>query len=354
MLQMPLRWPALIELADRHAVTFLLHEALCAVEDQVPAHEMHRLQQRYRLNIHKSMFFSRELIRIMECVEALGIEVMPYKGVVLAEALYANTALRQSGDIDLLIHARDLPRIREAVRELGYTPHLSLSSREERAYVESGYECAFDSPLGRNLLELHWALQPRFYAVDIDIDDLIRRSATVHIAGRSIRTLSKQDLLIVLSLHAAKHAWARLIWLCDIARVAAQPDLDWSWIKQQADKFGVRRILYVGLTLANRLLHAHFSADVNAALSQDRVSRELAEEVITGITNGANRDAESLSYFHLMLRLRERPSDQMRFLTRLLFTPGPGEWSAVRLPSALFPLYRVVRLSRLAARVARA
>jgi hypothetical protein len=34
-------------------------------------------------------------------------------------------------------------------------------------------------------------------------------------------------------------------------------------------------------------------------------------------------------------------------------TPGPGEWETMRLPRAAFPLYRVVRLARLASRFAR-
>jgi hypothetical protein len=63
---------------------------------------------------------------------------------------------------------------------------------------------------------------------------------------------------------------------------------------------------------------------------------------------------ESASYFRLMLRLRERRRDQMRFLTRLIFTPGPGEWAVVRLPEPLFPLYRLVRVTRLAAKLVRA
>jgi len=51
--------------------------------------------------------------------------------------------------------------------------------------------------------------------------------------------------------------------------------------------------------------------------------------------------------------LRERWADRLRFLARLTFTLGPGEWEAVRLPKVLFPLYRVVRLARLASRFAR-
>jgi hypothetical protein len=64
-------------------------------------------------------------------------------------------------------------------------------------------------------------------------------------------------------------------------------------------------------------------------------------------------EEEQLSYFRLMMRLRERRMDRVRFFTRLTFTPGPGEWVAVQLPKPLSPLYRVVRLARLASRFAR-
>ena len=354
LLQKPERWPALLDCADRHGVTFLLWQALSELGEMLPDREIQRLEQRYRTNVHKSLFFARELIRIFDSLDALALDVMPYKGVVLAESVYGDMALRQSGDIDLLIRVRDLPRIREAVQDLGYTPHFPLSPREEEAYLRSGYEYTFDGPAGRNLLELQWALQPRFYAVDMDMDSLFQRAVRVTIAGRSMKTLSAEDLMIVLSLHAAKHAWGRLIWLCDIARIMSQPNLNWDWIKKQASALGIARILNVTLLLANRLLGASIPATVDAMSGDDPATLTIAEEIGARTENGAAFDVESVSYFRLMLRLRERPADQMRFMSRLVFTPGPSEWKAVRLPPALFPLYRVVRLSRLAARVARA
>jgi putative nucleotidyltransferase-like protein len=353
LLQRPDRWPALIDCADQHGVTFLLWQTLSELAGLMPAREMQRLEQRYRTNVHKSLIFARELIRISDGMDALGVDVMPYKGVVLAETVYGDMALRQSGDIDLLIRVQDFSRIRDAVRGLGYTPHFPLSPREEEAYLRTGYEYTFDSPASPNLLELQWALQPRFYAVDVDMDGLFQRSVPVTIAGRSIKTLSPEDLVIVLSLHAAKHAWGRLIWLCDIARIMSRPNLNWDWIKQQACELGIARILSVTLLLANRLLRASIPATADATSAADPSTLTIAVEIGAGIENGAAFDVESVSYFRLMLRLRERSADQMRFMSRLVFTPGPSEWKAVRLPPALFPLYRVVRLSRLAARVAR-
>jgi hypothetical protein len=294
------------------------------------------------------------LIRIIDRLSALGIAVMPYKGLALAEVAYGDIALRQSGDIDLLIRPQDLRRIRDAVRELGYTPHFALSAAEELAYLQSGYEYAFDGAAGPNLLEVQWAIQPGFYAVDFDMAGLFERAATVKVAGHPMKTPSSEDLLLVLSAHAAKHVWGRLVWLCDIARIMRLPTLDWSWIGSQAKALGIVRIVRVTMLLANQLLGAMIAPAAQMSLPEDPGTLALADEIQTYIASDTAFDVESVAYFRLMMRLRERPADRLRFLQRLVFTPGPSEWQAVHLPAPLFPLYRLVRLSRLAARFIRA
>lgn len=351
----PLRWNLLLELAERHGAQPLLYQTLVGIEDAdvVPPAEIFAWKQRYQLNLHKALFLSRELIRIVDCLSALGIEVLPYKGVALAELAYGDIALRHAGDIDLLIRPPDFPRIRETVRELGYTPHLAFSEAEERAYLKSGYECAFDGAAGPNLLEVQWAIQPSFYAVDFDMDALFQRAVKITVAGHPMKTLSSEDLLLVLSAHATKHVWGRLIWLCDIARIMALPALDWTWIASQAKALGIVRILRVTMLLANRLLGSTIPPAAQASVPEDSGALVLVDEIQTHIVDEAAFNVESLAYFRLMMRLRERPLDRLRFLQRLALTPGPSEWQAVRLPAPLFPLYRLVRLSRLAARFLR-
>src|ERR1700689_1927623 len=321
----PIRWKLLFDLADRHGTRPLLHQALTDLDGTVPAAEMSALQQSYQTNLHKALFLSRELIRIVDQLSAFGIEVMPYKGLALAELAYGDIALRQAGDIDLLIRAQDLPRIRDAVRDLGYTPHLNLSAAEERAYLKSGYECAFDGAAGPNLLEVQWAIQPRFYAIDFEMTGLFRRAATVMVAGRAMKTPSPEDLLLILSAHAAKHVWARLVWLCDIARIMSLPTLNWGWIESQARELGIVRIVCVSMLLANRMLSAAVSPAVHVQLGEDPATLALAEEIQSRIVSETALNAESLAYFRLMMRLRERRVDRLRFLQRLAFTPGPSE-----------------------------
>ena len=347
----PIRWKLLFDLAEAHGVQPLLHRLLSGVRDLVPPGEMLALDRANQTNLHKALFLSRELIRVSDCLQAIGIDVLPYKGVALAETVYGDMVLRQAGDIDLLIRPHDLVRARMALEELGYQPHLPLSEQQERAYLKSGYECAFDSAAGRNLLEVQWAIQPRFYAVDFDMEALFQRAVSVTVAGRSMKAPSVEDLFLVLSLHAAKHVWGRLIWLSDLARMVKMPSLDWTFIASQARSMGAVRILRVSLILTNRLVGTPVPTTADASLPTDPQAQCLANRIQDQIINGATLDTESVAYFKLMLQLRERRSDRLRFLTRLAFTPGPSEWAAIRFPEPLFPLYRLVRLSRLAARL---
>jgi hypothetical protein len=354
LLQRPVRWKPLLDLADRHGVQQLLYQALCGVEDAVAPEDIRVLKQSYQTNLHKALLLSRELIRIVQTLSANGIEVMPYKGLALAEIVYRDIALRKPGDIDLLIRPHDLPRIRDAVRELGYTPHLTLSDAEERAYLRSGYEYAFDGAAGPNLLELQWAIQPRFYAVDFDMNGLFHRAVTIAVAGQSMKTPAPADLFLVLSVHAAKHVWERLAWLCDLAQLMSRADLDWDRIGSQARALGIVRILRVTMLAANSLLGAVIPVAAQKSITADSAALKIVEEIRVSILSGLACDTESLAYFRLMMRLRERSTDRLRFLQRLILTPGPGEWKAVRLPRSLFPLYRAIRLSRLVARLMRA
>ncbi|MFZ0759240.1 MAG: nucleotidyltransferase family protein [Candidatus Sulfotelmatobacter sp.] len=353
-LEKPVEWEALLRLADRHGTAALLYRNLSRFGDAVPAAALASLRQHYERSIHKSLFLARELIRILDCLDALGVEVIPYKGIVLSEVYYGDMALRQPGDLDLFVRKQDVARIKNAVRDLGYTLRLPVPEVAEERYIASGYECAFDSPAGKNLLELQWALEPRFYAVDFDMEALFARAVEVAVAGRRVKTPSPEDLLLVLSVHAAKHVWGRLIWLCDIAQILKRNHLNWDWVQSRAREFGIERMVRVTLLLANHLLATPIPAPIEPALCADRAAQAFAEEIGAAMAAGVSYQEQQLSYFRLMMRLRERPADRLRFLARLTFTPGPGEWAVIRLPKPLFPLYRVVRLARLAARFARA
>lgn len=352
LLEQPLDWEEVLRLADRHGTTSLLYQNLMPLR-LVPPSVSPSLRQSYERNIHKALFLTRELIRVLDWLNTRGIEAIPYKGVVLSELYYGDMALRQSGDMDLFVRKQGVLRAKNMVRDLGYTPRVPIPGDAEDDYIATGCEYTFDSAAGKNLLELQWALQPRFCAVDFDMDGLFERAVTAPVAGKNVKTPSPEDLLLVLSLHAAKHVWGRLIWLCDIAQIVKRERLDWEWIQSQARELGIERILHITLLLTNRFLNVQIPAPIEGTVLANRPALAFAEEIAMAVAAGVSYHEEQVSYFRLMMRLRERRTDRLRFLARLTFTPGPGEWEAIRLPKPLFLLYRIVRLARLAARFAR-
>ncbi len=348
-LQKSLDWAEVNRLAEHHDVTPVVYRSLCRFPGNVPNGVLAPLSELYRRNAQKNLRFTHDLIRILECLESRGIAAIPYKGPVLAESLYQDFALRQFSDLDVLINADDLARAREAIRELGYSPTVKLTKAEQQAYLASGYELAFDGTSGRNLLELKWRILPRFYAIDFEIDKLFQRASRVNLGGGRVRSLSSEDLLLVLCVHAAKHRWGRLSWLRDIAETIRTQTIDYELMWGEARALGVQRIVAISFWLTRDLLGASPPA-LAADVANDTQIEPLAREIRDLLIQSSEYDSESADYFRLMMRLRERRRDKIRFALRLAFTPSTGEWETVRLPAALFPLYRLVRLLRLTRR----
>ncbi|HEX4424593.1 MAG TPA: nucleotidyltransferase family protein, partial [Terriglobales bacterium] len=247
-----LHWDELLRLAEHHRLIPRAYARLSAIAG-VPPEFLRALRSRYQTHARQALWFTSELINIVAHFEDRGIEVLSYKGPALAEALYADVTMRQFGDLDLLVRPIDVPRAKASLLDLGYASSVQFTEREERAHLASGYEYTFDGPLGRNLVELKWQILPRFYTINFDVDAMFRRATTVKLGGRSLRTLCPEDLLLVLCIHAAKHGWSQLSWLCEITKLAQQP-LDWSVIEEQSKNLGIERIVAVNFLLAHKLL----------------------------------------------------------------------------------------------------
>lgn len=352
-----LNWGRVLELAEHHdvmplvcrAISALAHVARDVSHGEVPHAVALTVATEYRHNLQKNIRLTQELLRVLECLDSYNIPALPYKGALLAQACYDDLALRQFSDLDLLIHTSDLARAKLALRDFGYTPNVSFSAAIERAYVASGYELAFDGPLGRNLLELQWRLLPSFYSVDLPVDQLFARAPLTQLSGNHVRTLAPEDLIVALCLHAAKHAWARLSWICDIDRTVRSQAIDWSVVEERARQLGIVRLVTIGLRVAEKTLGTP-RVDSCAFSAHDAIGDAISNQVESLLLSSSDYDVESLAYFRLMTHSRERVSDKTRFLWRLALTPGTGEWSAIHLPEVMFPLYRVVRVSRLMGR----
>jgi hypothetical protein len=340
-------WSELLRLAEHHGVLPLLTRNLIEHAPRVPPQIEKSLRSAFDENARRNLWFASELIRITNQFEKKHLPAIPYKGPVLAESAYGDVALRNFGDLDFLITPADFERAKQALAELGYRPSKEMSAAVERFWLRNGYECAFDGTAGKYLVELQWGFLPRFYSVDLGLEELLARAGRTVLGGRTLTSLSAEDSLLVLCVHAAKHLWMRLIWICDIAETMRTQVVDWEVVCGRAREIGVVRMVAVSFFLVRTLFGISMPGPAQEIVDGDPRVRDLGEQFAARLARSAVYDFESTEYFRWILNLRERRRDRVRYMWRLTWTPGEGDIAAVRLPEALFPLYRVVRLVRL-------
>ena len=352
-----LDWENFLGLAEQHGVLALAARNLIEINRSqttaLPSEIDQSLGLAYEASLRRGLWFASELTRIVAHFERNGVRAIPYKGPLLAQSLYGDLALRSFSDLDFLISPTDFERAKQALAEIGYQPTAELALAVERFWLRRGYERSFDGAAGKNLVELQWALLPYFYAVDLRVEDLLARAGRAVVGEGEVPCLSAEDSLLVLCLHAAKHLWTRLIWLADIAESLRSQDIDYSLVSERARALGVVRILGVSFWLAKHVLWAELPKPAEEIVAADPETPAIGREFAERLARGAAYDFESTEYFRLILKLRERRADRWEYLWRLFFTPGAGDIAAVQMPEAFFPLYRVVRMARLARRFCR-
>ena len=348
VLASPLNWDRVLALAEHHR---LLPALYCAIRDryEVPGSIHSVIRARYNAKARSALRFSAELARVLRHFEDRGIRALAHKGPALAEKLYGDPAMRQFGDLDLLVRARDVADARAALTELGYEAGIRLSPRQEKEFLCLGYEYSFGLNSEPHLLELQWQIVPRFYSIDFDMESLFLRSTELRFEGFSLRSLGDEDLMLVLCVHAAKHEWSQLGMLRDIVTMA-RFDLDWEWIAAEGRRLGIIRIMLISLTLAHQMLGSELPEQLTLCPEMSSAGA-LSSAFQLGLSNGVQNETESVRYFGAAMKVRERWQDRVRLAWRLAVNPSIREWQAVRLPDSLFQLYRAVRILRLAKRL---
>jgi hypothetical protein len=123
--------------------------------------------------------------------------------------------------------------------------------------------------------------------------------------------------------------------------------IDYALLFSRARALGIVRILGVSFWLVENLFRVEIPKPAEEIIADDTRAPAFGREFAERLARGAAYDFESTEYFRLILKLRERRGDRWRYVWRLVWTPGVGDIAAVRLPEALFPFYRIVRMGRL-------
>lgn len=329
--------------AEQHGVLPLLARAMSEAGIACDA-----VRARAREIAFRNLALAAELVKLTSSLRERGINVLAYKGPVLAQQLYGDATLRQFRDLDLLIAPGDVLRTAEALRRLGYEDIEPFSPWLLRKHVASQCEWQMRGAHSGTVIELHWALFPRYASFDLSFDELHRASVAIALAGEPVRTPGLDDLALALSAHGAKHFWCRLGWLVDFALVMRnRTDKDSDRVLADVTTRGMRRILLTSTALARTVLGINLTKTFESAIKADPMVRKLADRMQQSLFSGSGAE-DLLTENVWFLRSRERWSDRAKIVSRLAFTPGPEEWRMATLPEWAGWLYRPLRVARAA------
>jgi hypothetical protein len=279
LLRGPVDWERLWAQGHLHEVLPLLGTTLRRFSSTIaiPAAWQERARRRLYATMVRNTTLADALTEVIGAFGQAGVEVIPVKGIVLAETLYGGLALRSLGDLDVLVRPADLPAARTVLRALGY-------AQADEPGFDNAHHMFHDPPYfhgaagGRVCLELHWGLwASRFFR--IGTEPLWQRSTMGRLRGADVRLLSAEDTLLHLAIHRSRSA-LRLRFVCDIAELLRchSERLDWGYVLEQAAAAGARTALYYALALAQELLDAPLPPGILARLGVGQIKRRLLDQ----------------------------------------------------------------------------
>ncbi len=342
-------WNDVLERAKRHSLLPMLYWQLSAsCSELVPEKTLDFLCDHFRKNTARNLVLSSDLLSFLKALKDRDVSAMPYKGPSLAISVYGNVGLRQFGDLDILVRKKDVAVATEVLVNEGFKTHFKISEKQLAMFIRLGYVRLLKRDMGRQTVELHWAIAPRFFGFHLDIELLWQTLISVDLLGQQILAPPPEALLLMLCVHGAKDAWERLEWVSGVADlIRRETKLDWDGVLALAEKTHSTRMLKVGLFLAAFLLGAPVPIRILAEFESDASLRRFAMMFIEPLTSAAPMAWTLIERVRSQLQFKDDLLQRLRFCFRLGLTTTPVDWAVLPLPPSLRFMYFLVRPFRL-------
>jgi hypothetical protein len=334
-------WEQALPLAERHGVRPAFAAAVEACPS-APAPLRDRMRTWRARHQAEALWLQSGLLEVTQCLTRAGVRAVSFKGPALAHHLHGDMTLRECVDLDLMVPEPQLPAASEALAGLGYRPFGSPDWSAKPELRRLCHEQTFVSDHWPQL-EVHWNLLDRGVRSSSRLRSVLFRGTSIVVPGGRVAVHEDDVLLILLCIHGAKHMWARLTWIYDVAVLARRADLDSAL--RLARRLGVDRTLRVGLVVA-RGVFGDRCPPLSAWACDEPTANDLASSAIAGLPALDGPSKLRCAWFAAACMGSVR--DRIGYFA----APTRAEYERWPLPAALFGAYWVLRPLRLAEKYA--
>lgn len=342
-----IEWEVLLEEAGRQGVQPLICRQLEKLAT-LPFAIRTLIKQRQRSLVLRNLQMTSELWAIIEYCNANQIQVIPFKGPTLAALIEDDLAWRSFGDLDLLIARESVARASTLLKQNGYELQLDWAACQDPRFWEVTYTLEFFHRLSGYMVELHWELFPRYFGFAFPVNELKERLINIQVGGQRMATLAPPDLLLYLCAHGAKHSWAGLNHVVDVARLIKQKtDWDWPALWKDAQQRNVAKSLLLGVWLAHTLLAVTIPVWLIELVESDSALFRLAHTTRDSMFQPTTMASGMWRQFTYFFQLQQGWRSRCLYLMRLVVSPNVGDWEFKPLAHQWLWLYVVLRPIRL-------
>jgi hypothetical protein len=293
--------PVLLEAIEKSGCLGLLPQALCET-----------LSEETRLWALKSGLRRVEIQRVLCAFEAAKINSLLLKGFPLGYLIYSAPYLRPCCDVDLFVKEADAEETDRVLKSLGYEQQEFSVSDMTPDTGQRTYELQSENGYWHRI-DLHWRVSGYFLYEDLfSFDELFEDSVTVTQIHPGARTLALVHALILACTHRSISERNRLIWLCDIDRIARLLDVE-QWT-QFANIVRTKRVRAVCLHFL-RQAQVWFGTPLIPTVVKDLEAKQFEPPEFSSLTIG-RRPVDKLILD--LMSINGWPARQ-RFANELLF-----------------------------------
>lgn len=237
------------DLAKRAAalnLVSLVYETLNRVDLAIDRAALAPLRARHTQNALRNRVLSRQLVAIARTLDEARIEALTVKGVVLSALVYGSETSRELGDLDWLVHARDVEAAARRIEALGYVRTQPIPRSRVEFSRRRDVRLEMPGPPMPVVLELHWKFKDTFF--QLPEEALWSNADTRAVDTYPVLTLTRTMTLVHL-LHQLNYEAYPLRNLVDLAEAfrAFHGMVSYQELESLISRFSLRRNLALAL-----------------------------------------------------------------------------------------------------------
>ena len=303
-------WEQLILLAQSEGVDGLLYHHLCRL-DGVGIPEAYRdgLKNRhseYRRN-QASMIDAARCIS--EHLQQNRLSAITIQGLSLIQ-IYGTSGIRPMGDMDILVKPDDRDRVVNLLQDIGYripNPVYPNNLIKNRLWLD----------IHTHILNLD-RIRSRRYVFPMDLSALWSRAFTLFESSTGILKPDPIDNFVLLSAHALKHGYSRMIWLvdlCELLKSLLSQKNDWNTIIERIRCWRQEKIVSYGLAVLEGISAIQVPRWVKIELGVNQMGY-IEKRLLVSTMERVNRPEHYIAlWFFAMKGIRKK----LKFLKEIFF-----------------------------------